>query len=175
MLKNVINALRGMGSMGDTSKKLGRGFPKTFTVNDLATADILLTQNKETIVDEYTIKPQSLIHLGFGGTQNTRNQGNIYMLLKDTGTAELNDNTEVRLLITDYNGRVKGVLLAERYANLKTGATTPSERFPFPEMDVAGEEDDKIRLALICPDAAKTLDVSACSILVSGTEYWLGK
>ena len=173
MLKNIINVIRGAAS--PSQKQLAKGFPKTLTQADLAGADTALQQDKETIIDDYDINPQTMVHLGFGGTENTRNQGNIYLDLVDTAAAQLNDNTEVRLIVTDYNGRVKGVAIAERYANLKTGATDPTIRFPFPEEGIDATENDKIRLVLICPDAGKTLDVSASKIFVSGTEYWLGQ
>ncbi len=175
VLTNIIKNLQAMVGAGQT--QVTTGFPKTLTKNDLIGSDtVSLEANKEVIVGEYTVNPQTMVRLGYGNPNQPYNQGTIYMSLYDNSTTpvELDDNTEIRLLITDYNGRVKGVALAERYANLKSGATDLTARFKFPEQPINANENDKIRLVIISPSAV-TLSKANSKLFVSATEYWVGR
>lgn len=173
MVFNIIKIVR--DAFAGAGQQLPQGFPKTLTKTDLIGSDtVTLEAGKEVIVGEYEVKPQTMVRLGYGRPEFQHNQGTIFMKLYDSSGNELDDNTEVRLLITDYNGRVKGVALAERYANLKSGETDLTARFKFPETPISAYQNDKIRLVIISPNTV-TLSKENSKIFVSATEYWLGQ
>lgn len=172
MVLGLLSKVKSLGSksLSDT----GAVSPQTLQMSDFATSDVTLVLNKENIVGEVNINPQTKQAFGYGTPQYSDNQGVIFADFVDTAAADIEG--EVILSVQDYNGNNNKVVYRGLLSDLRSGETDITKRIKFPLTGVFGAENDKLVMKLVPTSIGNgTLDVSASKALIASSVQYLGR
>lgn len=156
MVLGILSGLRGgftksIKGVDPNKGALVNASPATLFPEDFFTADVTILASKKNIVGEYLIGPQEEQALGYGSAQFPDNQGNIIIDLRDTTDAELQGT--VRLLVGDYNDKIRHEVFKGSAADLRLGLTDITKRLKFPKTEYWGGHNDKVTMEFTPTDA----------------------
>jgi hypothetical protein len=145
----------------------------TWNLADWVAADVLLVKDTWTQVGYISGKAGIGYVIGAGSLRGQSNaEGRLYAELIDTAAAQVNG--EIKFELEDAAGVRQQVLFEGDIVALKTSATDRGQMRPFPMQPntarpVPAVQDQKIIMSIKCDDAAKTLDLSASTLIMDGT------
>lgn len=169
----VFGLLKSKLGGGKTLSDKGTLSPQTLEVPHFTTANVALVAGKENIIGEMSINPQTRMFLGYGTAEQPYNQGNVYMNLKDTASAELEG--EVILSISDFNGNNNKVVYRGHLFDLRSGLSDITKRIKFPMNAQDANQYDKIVLKFVPKSVGNgTLSATASQAFIASSVQYLG-
>lgn len=148
-------------------------YPATFTAAEVCSkGDVSLVQGVFTLIGEYTVKADECIGIGRGAYSSLDTAiGRLFAKFKDTSSNDITAGKLRIMLVSSQDMPIgaKPVYLDVDLAQLTVGETTPSERYVLPFDGTMLTKDKKIQFLIYNPNAAVTLDASACNVLIDMT------
>jgi hypothetical protein len=130
---------------------------------------VAVVASKWQVVGSYIVPAQQGYAFGFGEKQNPYNQGYLYISLKESAAGGTALSGKVRLVVKDANDVPKGAPVYEEDLAALTGSTTDralKQSLPF--TGLWAFDNDKLVVEYY-PSAAKTVAVTACTLLIPCT------
>lgn len=151
-------------------------YRNTLNTADVISADTALTQNVYTQIGTYTVPADLEVGMGYGpnSAQDTA-EGRIYADFVDTAAADVNGKFRIRMAssqdqpVGDAKLGISPIILDIDTAALRQGAASRPGQIPFPFTKALLTKDKKFVFEIKCSDAGKTLDLSACTVLMDIT------
>lgn len=151
-------------------------YRNTLNTADVISADTLLTKDVYTQIGSYTVPADLEVGMGYGpnSSQDTA-EGRIYADFIDTAAADINGKFRIRMAssqdqpVGDSARGISPIILDIDCAALRQGSASRPGQIPFPFTKALLTKDKKFVFEIKCTEAAKTVDLSACTVLMDIT------
>lgn len=151
-------------------------YRNTLNTANVIAADVALTQNQYTYIGSYTVPADLEVGMGYGGNSAQESaEGRIYADFIDTAAADINGKFRIMMKssqdqpLGDAQRGISPIILDIDCAALRQGSADRPGQIPFPFTNALLTKDKKFVFEIKCTDAGKTLDLSACTVLMDIT------